>query len=69
MVVVNFLICSSWFLFVSVPTLSEMTLVIAGFSVSQPLMLPLGIRGMHQRLALHYFVARTEPFLPELAAS
>ena len=43
-------------------------MLIAGFSVSQPLTPPLGIRGMHQRLALHYFVARTEPLLPELAA-
>jgi hypothetical protein len=39
-----------------------MTVVIAGFSVSQPLMLPRGIREMHKRLVLQYFVASTEPF-------
>src|ERR1700730_1638161 len=60
--VVNFLICSSWFRFVSVLGLLEMTVIIAGSSVSKPLMPPPGIREMHRRLVLRYFVAWTEPF-------
>jgi hypothetical protein len=39
-----------------------MTVVIAGFSVSRPLMPLRGIREMHKRLLPHYFVVSTEPF-------
>src|SRR5437867_237310 len=60
--VVNFLICASWSRFVSVLDLSEMTVLIAGFSVTQPLMPPPGIREMHKRFVLQYFVPLTESF-------
>jgi hypothetical protein len=39
-----------------------MTVVIAGFSVSQPLMPLRDIWEMHKRLVLQYFVALTGPF-------
>src|SRR4029077_11187510 len=47
---------------VSVLSLSEMNVAIAGFSVSQPLMPLRGIREMRKRLVLQYFVASTESF-------
>jgi hypothetical protein len=39
-----------------------MTVVIAGFSVSQPLMPLRDIWEMHERLVLQYWVASTGPF-------
>ena len=60
--VVNFLICSSWFRFVPVLGLSKITVAIAGFSVGQPLMPPPGIREIHKRLVLQHFVASPEAF-------
>jgi hypothetical protein len=42
-------------------SLSETSVLIAGFLVGQPLMPPPGIREIHKRIVLQYFVASPEP--------
>jgi hypothetical protein len=47
---------------VSAANLRISSVVTAGFSVSQLLRPPAGIREIHKRLVLQYFVASPEPF-------